>query len=108
MWVGRQFLGWSPASSWVGRPPVLGLVARQFLGWSPTSSGSENLRGEVFGAGEVFGVFEVFAGLGRFLPFAYRFLYVFARFCNGFGGLGAQTIVCVTFGEPCVLKPLYA
>ena len=23
-----QFLGWSPASPWVGRPPVLGLVAR--------------------------------------------------------------------------------
>ena len=23
----RQFLGWLPASSWVGRPPVVGLVA---------------------------------------------------------------------------------
>ena len=32
--VSRQFWGWwvwSPASSGVGRPPVLGLVARQFL-----------------------------------------------------------------------------
>ena len=30
---------WSnSASSWVSRPPVLGLVARQFLGWSPASS----------------------------------------------------------------------
>ena len=36
--VDRQFLGWSPASSWAGRPPVLGLVARQILGWSPASS----------------------------------------------------------------------
>ena len=25
-----QFWGWSPASSWDGRPPVLGVVARQF------------------------------------------------------------------------------
>ena len=33
--VARQFLGWSPAGSWDGRPPVLGLVARQCLGWSP-------------------------------------------------------------------------
>ena len=30
-----MFWGSLPASSWVGRPPVLGLVARQFLGWSP-------------------------------------------------------------------------
>jgi len=34
---GFQFLGWSPASSWDGRPPVLGMVTRQFLGWSPTA-----------------------------------------------------------------------
>ncbi len=34
--VARQCLGWSPASSGVGHPPILRPSARQALGWSPT------------------------------------------------------------------------
>ncbi len=35
--VARQLLGWSPANSGDGRPPIPGMVAHQFSGWSTPS-----------------------------------------------------------------------
>ena len=37
--VRRPVVGLMPASSWVGRPPLFGMVARQFLGWQPLGEG---------------------------------------------------------------------
>ena len=75
---GFQFLGWSPASSWAGRPPVLGMVTRQFLGWSPTARLEERHtaaaacegRSPVFGSGRppVLGLVAPRCGQARWRP----------------------------------------
>ena len=61
---------------------------------------------EVFEVFEVFGVFQVFARFGRVFANAGKVFYVFARNCNGLGGLTCQTISFVMVWESQRAKPL--